>query len=119
MKKIADVNYDKVKFKFISNHWDIHLNGTCIYNGELCEFKNKYPDYNEETDDWEEMIVEIFQLNLKEKLAWYKKQWLFEKCVGYHWSYKNGKRGKSFYYRKPQWLYKKIFNLYYKLKKKK
>lgn len=119
MKKIADVNYNEVKFRFISNHYDVHLNGTCIYNGELCEFKNEYPDYDEETDEWKEMVVEIYQLTLQEKLRWYKRQWLFEKCVGYHWSYNNNKRGGYFHYRKPQWLYKRIFNLYYKRKKKK
>ena len=118
MRKIADVKYEDVNFRFISNHYDVHLGGTCIYNGELCEFKNEYPDYDEDTDEWKDMIVEIYQLTLKEKLAWYKNQWLFEKCIGYHWSYKNGKRGKSFHYRKPKWLYKIIFNLFYKLKNK-
>lgn len=119
MKKIADINYENVEFRFISNHYDVHLNGTCIYNGELCEFKNQYPDLDEETDEWEEMIVEIYQLTFKEKFEWYKRQWLFENCVGYHWTYPQRKEGKSFYYRKPQWLYKRLFNLYYKLKKKK
>lgn len=118
MKKIADIKYDEVNFRFISDHWDVHLTGTCIYNGELCEFKNQYPDYDEELDEWEEMIVEIYQLNLLEKFKWYKKQWLFEKCVGYHWTYGSGKRNRGFYYRKPKWLYKIIFNLYYKLKTK-
>ena len=118
MKKIADINYENVEFRFISNHYDVHLNGTCIYNGELCEFKNQYPDFNEETDEWEEMIVEIYQLTFKEKFEWYKRQWMFENCVGYHWTYPQRKEGKSFYYRKPQWLYKRLFKLYYKLKKK-
>jgi hypothetical protein len=117
MKKIADVNYNEVKFRFISDHYDVHLNGTCMYNGELCEFKNEYPEFDEETDEYEEMIVEIYQLTFKEKLIWYKRQWLFEKCIGYHWTYyPKRKKGKSFYYRKPQWLYKKIFKLYYKIK---
>jgi hypothetical protein len=119
MKKIADVKYEDVDFKFVSDHWDVHLNGTCIYNGELCEFKNQYPDYNEETDEWEDMIVEIYQLNLSEKMNWYKRQFLFERCVGYHWSYRNKKRMDRFYYRNPQWLYKYLFKMYYKLQKKK
>ena len=50
MRKIADVKYEDVNFRFISNHYDVHLGGTCIYNGELCEFKNEYPDYDEDTD---------------------------------------------------------------------
>jgi hypothetical protein len=116
MKKIADVKYDEVEFVFITNHYDIHLNGVCNYNGELCEFKNKYPDYNEEKDDWEEMIVEIYQLTPYEKFKWYKKKFLFEKLVGYHWTYKNKKRINGFYYRNPRWLYKILFKLYYKIK---
>lgn len=119
MKKIADIKYEDVHFKFIGNHWDVHLNGTCIYNGELCEFKNEYPEFNEELDEWEEMMVEIYQLNFLEKLKWYKRQRLFEQCVGYHWTYGSDKGNRGFYYRKPKWLYKFIFNLYYKIQTKK
>ena len=38
--------YDKVQFKFISNHYDVHLGGSCIYENSICEFKSKYPNYN-------------------------------------------------------------------------
>ncbi len=111
---IKTLPYNEVKFRWISNHYDVHLNGTCMYNGDLCEFENKYPDYNEETDDWEEMYVKIYKLDLISKLKWYWKQWKFEKCVGYHWTYPQRKQGQSFYYRKPKWLYVRIFNWYYK-----
>ena len=116
MKKelIKTLPYDEVKFRWVSNHYDVHLNGTCTYNGDLCEFENKYPEYIEETDEMEEMFVKIYKLNFIGKLKWKFKQWKFEKCVGYHYSYINGKRGKSFHYRKPQWLYVWLFNRYYK-----
>ena len=110
---IKTLPYNEVKFKFISNHYDVHLNGSCLYENSICEFKSEYPNYNEETDDWDEQWVNIYKLNWREKLKWIWKQWLFEKCVGYHWSYRNGKRGKGFYYRKPKWFYVWIFNLYY------
>ena len=42
---------NEVKFRWISNRYDVHLNGTYMYNGDLCEFENKYPVNNEETDD--------------------------------------------------------------------
>lgn len=115
---IATIPYKEVKFKWVSTHYDVHLNGTCIYNGELCEFENKYPDYNEEIDEFEEMQVKIYQLDLLNKLKWIKSQLVFEKCVGYHWSYDNNKRGKSFHYRNPEWFYKLLFNWFYKLKKR-
>ena len=38
-KPIKILPYDKVQFKFISNHYDIHLNGSCIYENSICEFK--------------------------------------------------------------------------------
>ena len=65
---IKTLPYNEVKFRWISNHYDVHLNGTCMYNGDLCEFENKYPGYNEETDDCEEMFVKIYKLDLISKL---------------------------------------------------
>ncbi len=120
-KQIALVPYRDIKFRYVSDHYDVHLNGTCIYNNSLCEFENDYPEpiYNEETDDYDdpEMIVRVYRLSLNQKIKWLYRQWLFEKCVGYHWSYKNGKRGKYFHYRNPKWLYAFIFGAYYKSKK--
>jgi hypothetical protein len=116
MKLIAKIPYNEVKFRWVSNHWDLHLEGTCTYNGKLHRFTTEEPDYDEELDEWETPYSEIFELTLFEKLKWLKTQWLFEQCVGYHWTYPMRKEGKYFYYRKPQWLYKKIFNFYYKLK---
>ena len=54
------------------------------------------------------------KLDFISKLKWYWKQWKFERCVGYHWTYPNRKRGKGFYYRNPKWLYVWLFNRYYK-----
>jgi hypothetical protein len=104
--------YNEVKFRFIRDHWDVHLNGTCMYNGNLCEFENTSPDYNEELDDWEEMFVKIYKLDFIDKIKWYYKQWLFEMCVGYHWTYPKRKDA-YFYYRKPKWLYMWLSNCYY------
>jgi hypothetical protein len=110
---IKTLPYDEVNFKWVSNHWDVHLNGLCTYNGELCEFENDYPEYDEEKDEWKEMLVRIYKLDLMSKLAWKKRQWSFEKMVGYHWTYPQRKQGQSFYYRKPKWLYGILFKLFY------
>ena len=111
--ELADkIPYEKVKFKFISDHYDVHLNGTCIYNNQLHEFKNK-----DDEDDYENMFVEIYKLSFSEKIKWYFTQLSFELCVGYHWSYSKGKRGKRFYYRKPIWFYEFLFSFYYQIKK--
>jgi len=108
-KFIKTLPYDEVDFKWISNHYDVHLKGSCMFNGSLHEFENDYPE-----DFDSEMMVRIYKLDLLSKLKWYWDQWKFEKCIGYHWTYPHRKNGQSFYYRKPKWLYTKIFNWYYK-----
>ena len=109
--------YGEVNFKWVSSYYDINLNGTCIYNGELCEFEAEYPEYNDENDEWEEIFVKIYRLGLLDKLRWYGRQKLFEQCVGYHWSYSQKKRRSGFYYRNPKWLYTWLFKFYYKKSK--
>lgn len=94
-----------VKFKFISIHYDIHLAGLCLYNGELSRFKCNYPEWDEENDKWDDVYAKIFKLSLRDKIRWKLRQWLFEKCVGYHWSYKNNKRCDNYRIRKPKWLH--------------
>lgn len=106
---IKTLPYDQVDFRWISNHYDVHLSGTCMYNNRLCRFENK-------SSDQDDMYVDIYRLNFIESMKWYWKQWIFEKCVGYHWTYPYRKVGVYFYYRKPKFLYKWLFNLYYKTK---
>lgn len=118
MKHITTILYNEVKFKFISNHYDVHLEGTCIFNNETCYFTNKYPEYDEDTACWEEMFVKIYKLTFKEKIKFAFKQKMFELCIGYHWTYPYRKQGASFYYRKPKWLYVWLFDTYYKVSKK-
>lgn len=114
---IATLPYSEVNFRFVSNHWDVHLRGTCMYNGELCAFENEEPDYDEEADEWAEMFVRIYRVGFIDKLKLRWQQFLFEQCVGYHWTYPYRKQGQGFFYRKPKWLYIWLFNKYFKLKK--
>ncbi len=116
MKLITTLPYSKTKFKFAANHYDLHLNGTCIYENKLCEFKTIVGDWNEEKDEWDESFCEIYTLTFFEKIEWIWRQWCFETCVGHHWSYKDGKRGASFSYRNPKWLYELLFKLYFNMK---
>ena len=114
MNLITTIPYNKTNFKFISNHYDLHLEGLCIYEGKTCYFKTLQGDWNEEKDNWDESFCEIYKFSLYEKWNWFWKQKKFEWMIGYHWSYKNGKKDRPFYYRKPVWLYKYLFNLFYK-----
>lgn len=65
MKLIATIPYNQVNFKFITNHYDIHYSGTCIYNSNLCEFKS-IPEFDEE-GEWIKDDVEIYSLTENEK----------------------------------------------------
>ncbi len=119
MKLITSIPYQDVNFIWISDHWDWHLHGTCYHNNQLCEFKTIEGvfDFDEENEDWIEKIptmCEIYSLTYLEKLQWKWRQFQFEQCVGYHWTYPYRKAGeRPFYYRKPKWLYKFIFKIYY------
>lgn len=86
------VLYDEVTFNFVVDHWNHHLIGTCIYKNELCLFEATEPTYNHGKDEWDEFYAHIYSLTWWEKQKFKISQWLFEKCVGYHWSYKDGKK---------------------------
>lgn len=112
----AKISYDNVDFRFISDHYDVHLSGTCIYNDALHDFENDYPSYNEEKDEYEDMSVRIYSLDFYTRLKRYWKQWLFEQYVGYHWTYPYRKnRSRPFKYRNPKWFYTMLFKWFYKL----
>ena len=117
MKYLKTIPYCEVNFRFISNHYDLHIEGTCLYENEICYFFTHLPDYDEENDCWKEAFTMIYKLTTYEKVKWLLKQWLFEKCVGCHCSYKNNDLRGYFYYRKPEWLYKFLFSSYYRISK--
>lgn len=106
--KMVDDN--QVEYRFISSYYDLPLKGICYHLGVLYEFQRVQME--EYFDDY----LELYSLNLFEKTKWILRQWWFETCVGYHWSWYPKNRSKGFYYRKPQWLYKLLMKLYYKLK---
>jgi len=112
MKLIATIPYDEVDFNFITNHYDIHLHGTCIYKGDLCEFYT-HREYNDEVDEFI-YTVSVYKLTFIEKLKWEFKQYMFELCVGVHWSYINGTPKGKYHERNPKWLYSILFQIYYR-----
>ena len=111
MKLIATIPYEEVDFVWISNHWDIHLSGLCKMGNTLFWFQTQL------TDDYENIKCDIFMLSFWEEIRLKVKKFLFEQMVGFHWSYPQRRQGSRFHYRKPVWLYKILFALYYKMKK--
>jgi hypothetical protein len=114
MKLLDIIPYSAAQFVFVSDHYDIHLSGTCQYKGQLCYFKTSDDAYDDENDGRTETVCEIYQLSLLEKLSWRWQQKKFEWMVGYHWTYPQRDEGATFYYRKPIWFYKFLFKLFYR-----
>lgn len=110
MRHIVTLPYDEVDFVWISNHYDVHLSGLCKMGNTLFWFKTKIEG------DYENVECEIYMLSFWEEVKLRTRKFFFEQMVGYHWTYPN-RKNKGFYYRKPQWLSKLLFKLYYKIRK--
>ena len=80
MDLITTIPYDEVDFNFISSHYDVHLNGTCIHKGDLCEFYT-HREYDDDADEFID-IVSIYKLSFIEKLRWELKQYMFSTVPG-------------------------------------
>ncbi len=114
MKYLTTIPYDTVDFLFIENHYDIHWSGLCIDQEHgVCRFKtfdhpicgNLFCDQHDGDDELAEctcpeypevLMCDIYRLNIFEKMVELTKKKLFELCVGYHWTYENGRLDRRF-----------------------
>lgn len=114
---VAVIPYDEIRFRYINNHHDIHLGGLCYYNNNIHYFKCDYPGYNEATEEYDLAYGKIYSLSFKNKIKLLFRQFLFEQCIGHHYSYdrKGNRKTHSFVNRKPTWLYNLLFRKYYDL----
>jgi hypothetical protein len=113
MRHIATLPYDEINFVWIQGHYDVHLLGLCKLGNTLFYFKTiNVDDYY----DGKELMCDVYMLSSLEEIKWRLKKFFFEQMVGYHWSYPK-RNNKGYYIRKPKWLYKFLFKLYYSLKK--
>jgi hypothetical protein len=115
MKRIATLPYDEIKFVWVSSHYDVHLSGLCKMGNALFWFETlNHQNYFE---DDEQLVCNVYMLSFQEEIKLRMRKFFFEKMVGYHWSYPQRKEWARFYYRRPVWLSKFLFKLYYSLKK--
>lgn len=98
------IPYNDLNIVWVSNFYDYPLEGICRPNGELMKF----------TVDDDDYMYFVEPLTGWQKFKWLFNMKMFELCVGKHWSYKDNKRQTFFYYRKPEWLFRFLFKLYYK-----
>lgn len=110
MKQIATLPYDEVNFVWVTKHWDVHLSGLCKMSNTLFWFETRI------LDDYDNIVCDIFMLSFWEEVRLRLRKFFFEQMVGNHWSY-DKKNKNNFYYRKPKWLSKLLFSLYYNIKK--
>jgi hypothetical protein len=101
------VDHRDMKYLFVTNHYDIHLNGLCYVDNQLCKFQ-LFSDW--EDDDSKYLVTPLSSIE-KIKALWSKKK--FEICIGYHWTYPNRLNGEVFYTKTPQWFWKIVFKMYY------
>lgn len=92
-------SYDKVSFLWIIDHYDVHWAGLCYFYGKICYFKtevvNNGTSYEEEDDEDVSdsgpfdgaLICGIYRLGFINRCTLLFRKWLFEKCVGEHWTY--------------------------------
>lgn len=114
MKLHDTIPYDQVQFRWVSNHYDIHWEGYCIHptiglskfiTKDLTSYEDHYCyrcDGELESaecdcpDSYSDVVCDIYKLNLLEKIKARYDMWLFEVCVGEHWSYPQRKNGVKF-----------------------
>lgn len=99
------VKREELQFVWISHFWDVPLDGLCRVDGKLMRFREAFADGT----------YQVLDLKPHQKARWLLRKWLFECCVGEHWSYPQRVNGARFYWRKPVWLHKALFWAYYKL----
>lgn len=112
---VAVIPYGEIRFRYINNHHDIHLGGLCYYNETIHYFKCDYPNYNDDTEEYDVVYGKIYSLTFRDKAKLLFRQYMFELCIGDHYSYdrKGNRKSHSLRQRKPKWLYNFLFNLYY------
>ena len=115
MIRLATIPYEEVDFVWISSHYDVHLSGLCKMGNTLLWFSTK--NYEDLYDEDKELMCDVYLLTFWEEVRLRLRKFFFEKMVGYHWSYPQRKEWARFYYRRPIWLSKFLFKLYYKIKK--
>lgn len=115
MRHIATLNYHELDFVWISSHYDVHLSGLCKMGNTLFWFEtiNAHEFFEEDKP----LKCKVFMLSFWEEIKLRMRKFFFEQMVGYHWTYPQRKNWARFYYRKPVWLNKLLFSLYYKIKK--
>lgn len=102
--EIAWVPYAEMQWVWVTDYYDVPLRGLCRYHGRRCRF---------EVADEDGETYRVISLTRLERCRWMARKWLFELCVGRHWSYPARVQGVRFQWRRPQWLWRYVLRAYY------
>lgn len=98
---------ERVQLVWVCSYYDGPLAGICRVNGELMRFERGY----------RAVKYRVFRLSAAQKALWLLRKWLFEACVGEHWSYPARANGAVFHWRRPALLHKAMFWAYYRARR--
>ena len=103
MKLLAEIPYEDVDFVYVTDHWDIHVEGLCLFTGALCLFRGLV--------GVEAETLSIYSLGRIEKARLLMGKYLFEFFIGTHWTYPL----KPYKRRAPTFFWALMFRFYYKV----
>ena len=101
---VCTVPYAEMQWVWITDYYDVPLQGLCRYHGRLYRFEAA----NEEGE-----MYRVYSLTRPERCRWMARKWLFELAIGRHWSYPAREQGVRFRWRRPVWLWRYVFRAYY------
>lgn len=100
------VLYHQMSWVWVSSYYDVPLDGLCRWDGALCSFE--IIDVEAEPP-----LYRVAVLTWLERVRWLARKWLFELCVGRHWSYPQREQGVRYHLRSPAWFWRAVNRAYY------
>lgn len=98
------IPYEDMKFVWIASFWDGPIEGLCKFDGQVMHFREAGANGT----------YRVSPLTPIRKARWLLRKFLFELCVGKHYSYPHRTNGVHFHWRRPIRLHKALFSAYYK-----
>lgn len=102
---------------WVTSYYDYPLEGYCWYNSRRHYFICIESDneLEEGSTHFEKLYYYIYELDFIEYVKSIIDQKLFEICVGYHYTFKNGSRLGDYHLKSPEWFWKIVQTIYYKI----